>query len=218
MISPANISRRLKYLFGITVLYWSLFIILRFAFFFIFYEPANLLDVLKSFWIGSRFDLRLSILLSFPSLIITIIPIIKYWKFSYSVFVTNWIYPLALTFVVLFYTFDFATYGYTQQRMDITVFTLLENFTISLGMIWESYPVIRLSLLVLIICLFSIKIHSWLIDNTLKKKKVFQTKYQKSFQIIFCFFLYVFGFWGTLSQYMLLWSDAFFSRSAFISA
>lgn len=218
MISPVNISRRLKYLFGITVLSWSLFIILRVAFFFIFYEPANLLDVLKSFWIGSRFDLRLSILLSFPFLIITSIPIIKYWKFSYSVFAANWIYPLELILVVLFYTFDFATYGYTQQRIDITVFTLLENFTISLGMIWESYPVIRLSLLVLIICLFSTKMHSWLIDNTLKKQKIFQTKYQKAFQIIFCFFLYVFGFWGTLSQYMLLWSDAFFSRSAFISA
>ena len=218
MISPVNISRRLKYLFGIIILSWSLFIFLRFSFFFLFYEPTSLVDVLKSFWIGARFDLRLSILLSLPCLIITIVPVIKFWKFSYTVFVANWSYPLALTSAFFFYIFDFATYGYTQQRIDITVFTLLENFTISLGMIWESYPVIRLLLLVLIICLLCIKVHSWLINSTLKKQKVFQTKYQKAFQIIFCFFVYVFGFWGTLSQYMLLWSDAFFSRSAFISA
>ena len=218
MINIVNISRRLKYLFGITILSWSLFIVLRFSFFFLFYEPSSLIDILKSFWIGIRFDLRLAILLSLPCLIITIGPIVKYWKFSYTVVAANWTYSLALTSAIFFYIFDFATYGYTQQRIDITVFTLLENFTISLGMIWESYPVIRLLLLVLILCALFIKIHNWLIDVTLKKKKVFQTKYQKSFQLILCFFIYIFGFWGTISQYMLLWSDAFFSRSAFISA
>ncbi|MDG1847214.1 MAG: sulfatase-like hydrolase/transferase [Candidatus Marinimicrobia bacterium] len=218
MINIVNISRRLKYLFGITILFWSLFIVLRFSFFFVFYEPSSLIDILKSFWIGTRFDLRLSIFLSLPCLIITIAPIVKYWRFSYTVFAANWTYSLVLISAIFFYIFDFATYGYTQQRIDITVFTLLENFTISLGMIWESYPVIRLLLLVLIICALFIKIHNWLIGVTLKKKKGFQTKYQKAFQLIFCFFIYIFGFWGTLSQYMLLWSDAFFSRSAFISA
>ena len=151
-------------------------------------------------------------------MVIAIGPIVKYWKFSYTVLAANWTYSLALASVIFFYIFDFATYGYTQQRIDITVFTLLENLTISLGMIWESYPVVRLLLLVLIICSLLIKAHIWLIDVTLKMQKVFQTKYQKVFQIIFCFSLYVFGFWGTFSQYMLLWSDAFFSRSAFISA
>ena len=188
MINIVNISRRLKYLFGITILSWSLFIVLRFSFFFLFYEPSSLIDILKSFWIGIRFDLRLAILLSLPCLIITIGPIVKYWKFSYTVVAANWTYSLALTSAIFFYIFDFATYGYTQQRIDITVFTLLENFTISLGMIWESYPVIRLLLLVLILCALFIKIHNWLIDVTLKKKKVFQTKYQKSLSTHIMFF------------------------------
>ena len=152
MISLVNISRRLKYLFGITILSWSLFIVLRISFLFLFYEPSSLTDILKSFWIGTRFDLRLSILLSLPCLVIAIGPIVKYWKFSYTVLAANWTYSLALASVIFFYIFDFATYGYTQQRIDITVFTLLENLTISLGMIWESYPVVRLLLLVLIIC------------------------------------------------------------------
>ena len=83
---------------------------------------------------------------------------------------------------------------------------------------WESYPIVWLFLLVLSICSGCIFIHSCLVKITLKRDKLFQTKYQKSFQVLFCFLIYFFGFWGTFSQYMLLWSDAFFSRSSFVSA
>ena len=48
--------------------------------------------------------------------------------------------------------------------------------------------------------------------------KRFNNKYQKSIQLICASLLYLFAFWGTFSQYMLLWSDAFFSRNSFISA
>ena len=139
MINFLNISRRLKYLFGTIALSWVLFFLLRVAFFLIFYESSSLIDILKSFWVGLRFDLRLSILIALPSLLLCVIASIKYWEFSYSISLIKWIYPSILSLIVLFYTFDFATYSYTQQPIDITVFTLLENFANSAGMIWESY-------------------------------------------------------------------------------
>ena len=218
MINFINISRRLKYLIGTIALSWLLFILLRFAFFFIFYESSSSIDIIKSFWIGIRFDLRLSILTGLPGLLFLTIASIKHWKLSYSIFLTNWIYPLALYLIIIFYTFDFVTYSYTQQRVDITIFSLLENFAISVGMIWESYPVVWLLVLVSIICSGCLYVHRWLVKTTLKLEKSDQTKYQKGFQIIFCLFIYLFGFWGTFSQYMLLWSDAFFSRSTFVSS
>ena len=218
MINFLNISRRLKYLFGTIALSWVLFFLLRVAFFLIFYESSSLTDILKSFWVGLRFDLRLSILTALPGLLLCVIASNKYWKFSHSISLIKLIYPSILSLIVLFYTFDFATYSYTQQRIDITVFTLLENFAISAGMMWESYPIVWLFLIVLSICSGCIFIHSYLIKITLKRNKLFQTKYQKSFQVLFCFLIYLFGFWGTFSQYMLLWSDAFFSRSSFVSA
>ena len=73
-------------------------------------------------------------------------------------------------------------------------------------------------LIVLSICSGCIFIHSYLIKITLKRNKLFQTKYQKSFQVLLYFLIYLLGFWSTFSQYMLLWSDAFFSRSSFVSA
>ena len=85
-------------------------------------------------------------------------------------------------------------------------------------MIWESYPVLWLILLAISICYFYIRIHNKLISYTLLKPKANIQRNQKIVQIIFTLIFYLFGFWGTFSQYMLLWSDAFFSRNSFISA
>jgi len=48
--------------------------------------------------------------------------------------------------------------------------------------------------------------------------KVQHKKCQKIIQILCALIIYLIGFWGTFSQYILLWSDAFFSRDSFVSA
>ena len=213
-----NISRRLKYIFSVVALSWTLFFFLRIVFFLIFFEEASTLNILQSFWVGIRFDLRLAVLISIPNLFFCILTLIRYWKLSYTIVLTRWIYGILLSMTVLFYVFDFANYGYTQQRIDITVFSLLENFTISLGMIWESYPVIWLIIFIIGVCYLFIIIHNRMVSITLMRPQRYNKKYQKTIQLICASLFYLFAFWGTLSQYMLLWSDAFFSRNSFVSA
>ena len=213
-----NISRRLKYLSGVLALSWALFFFLRFAFFLFFFEPVGVSNILHSFWIGIRFDLRLAVLISIPILFFCILPTIRYWKLSHTIFVVRWVYGPLLSLTILFYVFDFANYGYTQQRIDITGFSLLENFTISIGMIWEAYPVIWLIIFVVGICYLCIMIHNMIVRLTLMTPKVSNNNYQKIIQIVCASIIYLIGFWGTFSQYMLLWSDAFFSRDSFVSA
>ena len=48
--------------------------------------------------------------------------------------------------------------------------------------------------------------------------KVQHKKCQKIIQILCALIIYLIGFWETFSQYILLWSDAFFSRDSFVSA
>ena len=153
-IISEEISSRLKYLGGVLFLSWTLFFFLRISFFLIFFEAAGASNILHSFWIGMRFDLRLAVLISIPGMVFCILPIVQYWRLSHTIIILRWVYGALLLLTVLFYVFDFANYGYTQQRIDITVFSLLENFTISIGMIWESYPVIWLILFVIGICFF----------------------------------------------------------------
>ena len=213
-----NLSRRLKYLTGVLLLSWALFFFLRLGFCLIFFESVGISNILHSFWIGIRFDMRLAVLISIPLLFFCILPIVRYWKLSHTIFAVRWVYGVLLSLTVLFYVVDFANYGYTQQRIDITVFSLLENFTISIWMIWGSYPVLWLILSVVCICYLCIVIHNKIVRFTLSKAPDSPRKYRKVIQIGCAAIFYLFGFWGTFSQYMLLWSDAFFSRDSFVSA
>ena len=190
-----NISRRLKYLGGVLFLSWTLFFFLRISFFLVFFEVARVSNILHSFWIGMRFDLRLAVLISIPGMVFCILPIVRYWKLSHTIIIVRWVYGALLSLAVLFYVFDFANYGYAQQRIDITVFSLLENFTISIGMIWESYPVIWLILFVTGICYLCIMIHNKIVRATLMMSKARHKKYQKIIQILCALIIYLIGFW-----------------------
>ena len=67
-------SRRLKYLLGTLIISWVLFIVLRIVFYLLFNDPAaetSENEIKRAFWMGARFDLRLSILLTFPILILS---------------------------------------------------------------------------------------------------------------------------------------------------
>ena len=55
----------------------------------------------------------------------------------------------AVTFTVLAYIFDFGTFAYIHTRLNGTVLMFLQNPLISLKMVWQSYPVVWLTLLLL---------------------------------------------------------------------
>lgn len=211
-------SRRIQYSFKTICLSFLMLVLLRILFFIMFFEENSSLVLLKSMWYGIRFDLRLAILISLPLSVLCILPIIKYWKFSYTIFLSKYIYPIIITLIVFFYVFDFANYSYTQQRIDITIFSLMENPTISIGMIWETYPVLILLGLILILCVTMLKLHLVIINQTLYKKSKINLFKNRLIQIIITLIVGLIGIWGSISQYALLWSDAFFNRDPFISA
>ena len=103
----------------------------------------------------------------------------------------------------------------------LTVFKIclrfLDNPKISAQMIWESYPVllIFIFLFVFFIGLKYLFELSFLI--LFKNQHVLKMK-QKIFGITIFGFIILFSLWGTLKQYPLRWSDAFFSNNSFISA
>jgi len=52
----------------------------------------------------------------------------------------------SLTTVLLAYVLDFGAYGYIHTRLNGTLLMFTENAGTSLGMVWQSYPVLRIAL------------------------------------------------------------------------
>ena len=76
---------QIKYIFSIITIYWTLFILFRIVFYFIYRDIAGDIifsELLKSFFMGIRFDFRLAIIISFPLIILAIQPLINSTKFT----------------------------------------------------------------------------------------------------------------------------------------
>ena len=101
--------------------------------------------ILNSFFIGFRFDLRLAVLIILPFLLLS-------WIFKDSK-VSNifWIFYWTLSFgiIIIIYVFDIAYYSYLNTRLDASILGLSKNLYISIKMIWETYSVFSIILLVI---------------------------------------------------------------------
>ena len=118
------------------------------------------------------------------------------------------IYLLVVTILlVFFYAVDFQHFDYLHQRLNASVLNYTQDAKISFGMVWQTYPVVKIFLTIFIAAF----IINWLINKSYKiisSSSQAGVKFQQFFSIIL-FLLLSLGTWGTLSQYPLRWSDAF---------
>lgn len=101
-------------------------------------ETADLKDLVRGFWIGARFDLRMASYAVFP---IIFIPFLPFRNYRY--FCLTWITTF-VGFYLLFGLIELEFYGEFQQRLNILVVQYLEeDLSTITGMIWNGFPVLR---------------------------------------------------------------------------
>ena len=175
--------------------------------------PAN--DLLWSFYLGFKYDLRIAIYIVLPILLLGWIKPLhpvhsesgkKIWL-RYT--------ALAMLLLLIVYAVDFGHYAYLQQRVNATAIRFLENPLISGAMVWQTYPVITGSLILLAIVAASM----WLLNQLHRRIEPIPNRYNRWYKktavVMITLIVTVFLIFGKLSQYPLRWSDAFFSNNAF---
>ncbi|MES2777250.1 MAG: LTA synthase family protein [Bacteroidota bacterium] len=201
------VSKNIKWVLRNGLLLLLLMTLFRLVFFLVFKNP-NQESVLDAFIMGLRFDIRV---VAIPSLTIWILSCIpwfnpfmkpgaaKFWNIVY----------LLITFIILIvYTSDFGHYAYLRQRLNASILTYFKEAAISTTMVWQSYPVIRWIIgMVLFIVLLG-----WVIRKNFKKVYAERDTVKKrptmiGFAILF-FLLLAAGIFGRIGQFPLRWSDA----------
>ena len=174
-------------------------------------------ELVQAIWVGFRFDLRLSVLITLPIIWAFLIP---HWNLLTVPILQklSQIYlAIAVVGTVFFYGFDLGNYSYLGHRMDVSTLRLLENPIIAMEMAWESYPIVWI-VLGLVGCTLAI---FWWIQNgflILLGQSQVQRFRHRAMGFILGGLVVLFSFWGTFRQYQLLWSDAHFSKDPFIVA
>ena len=178
----------------------------------IFYFVNNLgpqEGILKAFITGFRFDIRVAFLFTLPFGIFLLLPAKKIFRQIISVF-----YALAFSLLVLIYFIDFGYYAYLSQRLNSYIIDLAQNTLTSLEMVWQTYPVISASF-VLLVCafigyFFTRKITAYAYSKPGGKKAWMFA--------VFALLITAAFVHGRFSQYPLRWSNAYFTSDNFLTS
>ncbi len=205
----AKIPKLIRWIIWTGLILLVLFTIMRLGLFILSDQQSYGLSRLGgSFFLGLRYDLRMISWLLIVMLILGSIPVLhpftgkrgkKFWMLLLGAVVL---------FVLFFFSVDFAHYAYLEQRLNASVLNYLEDAKISMGMVWQSYPVIRMVLGVLLLAALLI----WIMHRThrwVSKQPYTGTRRNRIISFALCFLLSGFFIFGRFDQYPLRWSDAF---------
>lgn len=144
-------SRRLHFLLAGTLAFFILFSLLRLVFLFGFSDIdamafPDVEALLKTLGVGFRFDLRLAILVMLPLAVLLYLPKVNMLSSGGLRLLGRAYLLLATVVLLLVYIIDFGHYNYLGTRINATVFRFAGNVAISGEMLWQSYPVVWITL------------------------------------------------------------------------
>ncbi|MFI5153192.1 MAG: LTA synthase family protein [Chitinophagales bacterium] len=197
------------WIFSIGIIFLVIMTILRLCLFFFFSHHGNSYShVLPALWLGIRFDLRTISILALLLLLLGSIPALDPFKTSLGRSFSLVILFIASFLFFFFYVVDFAHYSYLSQRLNASVLNYLQNTRISLNMVWESYPVIKLFITIIL--------GSWLlfllIRTLFRRIRKIDAEISRRAKILWSFVFFLLtglAIFGRIGQFPLRWSDAF---------
>lgn len=175
-------------------------------------ETATSNEIQKSFWLGIRFDIKLASLVLFPLSLLVLIVNHSFFKRSIYRKLSSIYLIISYLGLTLFYLFDFGYYSYLSVRLDAASLRFTEDLKISTQVLWESYPIIK-GLIGLLILMFLVNKLSKFIYKRFSKSTYYINKKIKSVYFIVTFLVLAFSIYNSVTHYPLRWSEAFFSKN-----
>lgn len=196
----------------------ALFSLFRALFHLIFAPEGAALPVAvlaRAFWIGAKFDVRLAVLLALPLLALGGIRPLSPWSGPRRR--RAWAAGLTVVHlgVLIFYVGDLGHYSYTASRINITILQFLFNLATSARMVWESYPVLRGGLGLLLAAYGAWRLFGWLLARAALWPPAPAPRWRRVVAAVAVALLAAAGLYGKLSWYPLRWSDAYFSTETY---
>ena len=214
-------SRRIRFLVLLTLGHLLVFVLLRLVFWFHFSSDELQLStgtLLNALYHGWKFDVRLAMLMLIPVLLLSSLPKINALK---NLLIRRlMVLYLGLVFgLTLFaYIVDFGHFSYLKQRLNASILQFMDDPMISAGMVWQSYPVIWLTLLLLLLSVGYVYWVHKLGAGIFSRPDANIKRWHRTPGIIVVLVVLFAGLYGKLSWYPLRWSDAFFYNKPFATA
>ena len=143
MLVKYKIPKTILWVANLLVIFLLIFTLFRMITFIAFKpQGISLTDVIPSFLMGIRYDLRWISIILLP---IVLLSMRSRWSPFYSVRNKKWWtwYLAIVTFIVfIFFAADFGSFSYNGVRLDAGAMNFAEDPGISLKMMWQTYPMV----------------------------------------------------------------------------
>jgi len=206
-------TRQVQYLVAIFSVLFVLFSVLRVIFYLGFWQSHDAGGIttpllLKAWSVGARFDWRLAALICLPLFFMAVMPRINFAASALARRLAA-IYIVLMVAAVLFvYIIDFGHYAYLGIRVDSSVLSFLGDMAISSRMMWETYPVVWISLAWLAVVVLSAQLMRYT-NAILRRSQQPVPRWQRGIAYTAIFFLAFGVSFGRWSLVPLRWNDAF---------
>ncbi len=201
--------KTLRWVLLISLVLLALMTAARLAVYYRFRVPVTGSDdpVGPAMWLGFRFDFRLVAGLGLLMGLLTAFKPLD--PFRNRKALRGWTVFFYIFFLAfsLFYIIDFQHFIYLNQRLNASALGFLQDAGISLQMVWQTYPVLRLLLLLLLLPAALCWAVRWFYRLAARSKTA--TRPQAVLWYVAAFLLAAVGIFGRVGQYPLRWSDAF---------
>ncbi|HTQ26784.1 MAG TPA: sulfatase-like hydrolase/transferase, partial [Puia sp.] len=199
----------IRWIFSTGIIFLVIMTLLRLGFFLFFSRQGNhFTGALDALWLGVRYDLRTISVLLTVILLAGSIPVLHPFNSTAGKKFWPGVIGVAAFLLVFFYVVDFAHYSYLTQRLNASVLNYLSDAAISADMVWQTYPVFRIVLLLIA--------GTWLIYwlvmrryQQIARSNVVVSRKNAVISFCICFLLFGVAIMGRIGQYPLRWSDAF---------
>lgn len=172
--------------------------------------------VLNTLWLGARYDLRETGILALFMMLLSFVPFLNPFKSGFGKKFWLWLLSILTVLVVFIYVADTLHYDYLTQRLNASVLNFLPEGNTSLEMVWQTYPVIKLTIFIALVSAITI----FFIRKSFNIKSGSTApipKVRNILSFVALFLLCAFCIFGRLDQYPLRWSDAFGLRDSRLS-
>jgi len=165
--------------------------------------------LIPSFLLGIRYDLRYVGILDVLLLLLGILRVSDPFRSGWGRRLALGLIGIAAFLVLFFYSVDFAHYSYLSQRLNASVLNYLTDAGISVHMVWQTYPVIRIVLLLIFGTWLFRKAFRALYERIRRRPAVELSGKARIAWYLVPFLLLALAIFGRIGQYPLRWSDAF---------
>lgn len=221
MFVKYKIPKTILWVINLLLIFLIIFTLYRLATFFAFrhkFYPKGigLDEVIPSFLMGLRYDLRWIAFILLPVIVISLFPRLSPFYSGRNKKIWTWYLAVVTFFVFFFFAAGFVNLSYNLEPLDAGAMNFAEDFSISWKMIKQTYPLFWMLLgLVSAVVFVRWMYHRshWQVINKTDGKGI---PYRRKHFIIAAAVLFLFA-WGNLSWPPLSRNDSFKFRNAFKS-